>query len=242
MAARAPKQWPLTKTETITSFENWKQNLEYTLSLDPIFAKFLNPDMKWEKKSAYHPNRGFSDDPPSVLESSRATESQKSAQLDLLLGQIANFCPVIARSSITKSSTSLSHIWQTIRLHYGFQSSGAHLLDFPSIQLEADERPEDLYQRIMAFVEDNLLKKDGGITHHGEVPQFDEDLSPTLENIATLHWLSLLHPGLPALVKQRYGPDLRNRSLASLKPEISQSLGSLLAELQTVEDHRRATW
>ena len=32
---RAPKQWALTKQETITSFEAWRQNLQYILSLDP---------------------------------------------------------------------------------------------------------------------------------------------------------------------------------------------------------------
>ena len=42
-----------------------------------------------------------------------------------MLGQVANFCPVIARNSIINSSTSLQNIWQTIRLHYGFQSTGA---------------------------------------------------------------------------------------------------------------------
>ena len=35
---RAPKQWRLTKNETITSFESWRQNLQYTLSLDANFA------------------------------------------------------------------------------------------------------------------------------------------------------------------------------------------------------------
>ena len=32
MAARAPKQWQLTRSETLNSFTNWKENLVYTLS------------------------------------------------------------------------------------------------------------------------------------------------------------------------------------------------------------------
>jgi hypothetical protein len=43
-------------------------------------------------------------------------------------------------------------------LHYGFKSSGAHFLDFIEIVLQADERPEDLYQRISSFIEDNLMR------------------------------------------------------------------------------------
>ena len=47
MATRAPKQWQLTKHETKTSFEAWKQNLQYTLSLDPNFATFLLDGVTW---------------------------------------------------------------------------------------------------------------------------------------------------------------------------------------------------
>ena len=64
----------------------------------------------------------------------------------LPLEQIANFCPVISRNTILKNSTSVNSIWQAIRAHYGFQSTGAHFLDLSSIKLEVDERPEDLFQ------------------------------------------------------------------------------------------------
>ena len=158
--------------------------------------------------------------------------------LELMLGQIANYCPVISRNTIVKSSTSVNQIWQTIRLHYGFQSSGSHFLDFAELRLGSDERSEDLYQRIMAFIEDNLLKADGGITHYEEAITEDEELTPTLENLIVLTWLRLIHNDLPKLVKQRYGTELRSRSLASIKPEISQALDSLLEEIHTSEDAR----
>lgn len=98
------------------------------------------------------------------------------------------------------------------------------------------ERPEDLFQRLTAFVEDNLLRKNMGITHHNETIEEDEELCPSLENVIVFTWLKLLHPGLPKLVKQRYGMELRARTLASIKPEISQALESLLEELRTSED------
>ena len=119
--ARAPKQWVLTKQETINSFENWRQNLEYTLSLDTNFGEFLEPGYTWSKKTKDSPLHGFKDDGEDVPHASRRTAVQKSAQLDLMLGQIANFCPVISRNAITRLSTSFAQIWQTIRLHYGFQ-------------------------------------------------------------------------------------------------------------------------
>ncbi len=157
---------------------------------------------------------------------------QKVSMLELMLGQIANYCPVISRNTIVKNSTCIDHIWQTIRLHYGFQSTGAHFIDFAAIKLDSNEGPEDLYQRLMAFVEDNLLHRDSGITHGGEAI-LDEELSPTIENFIVLTWLHLIHSDLPKLVKQRYGRELWSRTLASIKPEISQALCSLLDELQS---------
>ena len=231
---RAPKQWQLTKIETITSYESWRQNLIYLLSLDKNFVPFL--DASWQKQTATNPRRGLSNDGTTVPEAQRLTAVQKNAHLDLLLGQIANFCPVISRNSIVKHSTSLNDIWQKIRQHYGFQSSGAHFLDLASIRFQPDERPEDLFQRLMAFFEDNLLSVHGGLTHHGDAATSDEDLSPTLENTIVVLWLQLIHPGLPLLVKQKYGSELRNKNLASLKPEISQALGPLLDELRSIED------
>ena len=154
------------------------------------------------------------------------------------MGQIAKFCPIVSRSSIIKNSVSLNDVWQKIRLHYGFQSTGAHFLDLSNIHLSPDERPEDLYQRLMAFFEDNLLTVSGGISHQGETISTDEDLTPTLENTIVFLWLQLINPGLPQLVKQKYGSELRNKSLASLKPEISQALSSLLDELRSIEDSK----
>ena len=63
-------------------------------------------------------------------------------------------------------------------------------------------------------------------------------MSPSLENTIVYLWLQLINPGFTLIVKQRYGAELRNRSLASLKPEISQALASLQDELRTIEDTR----
>ena len=121
----APKQWSLTKNETITTFEGWRQNLQYSLSLDANFAPFLADTFTWLKKSSTAPTRGLESDGDDVPTTRRRNAFQKNLHLDLMLGQIANFCPVISRSSIVKNSTSISSVWQAIRAHYGFQSTGA---------------------------------------------------------------------------------------------------------------------
>ncbi len=99
----------------------------------------------------------------------------------------------------------------------------------------------------MAFFEDNLLSRTSDVTHHGVAIDADEELTPRLENTILVLWFQLIHPGLPLLVKQKYGTELRNKVLASLKPEISSVLSSLLDELQSIEDTKvlraaTATW
>ena len=182
-SSRAPKQWSLTKNESITTFEAWRQNLQYSLSLDANFAPFLVADFTWQKKSSTAPQRGLTDDGEGVPAAPRRTALQKNVHLELMLGQIANFCPVISRNTIVKNCTSVNAIWQAIRAHYGFQSTGAHFLDFSNIKLEVDERPEDLFQRLMSFTEDNLLVANSTITHHGETVVVDEELSPLLKTL-----------------------------------------------------------
>ena len=238
MAARAPKQWVLTKHETITTYESWKQNLLYILSLDVNFAEFLAATAVWLPNSTANQNRGLHNDGDGVAENRRRTAAQKVIQLELMLGQIANFCPIISRNTIVRSSTSLGYIWNAIRLHFGFQLSGAQFLDLANIHIDSEERPEDLYQRLVAFFDDNLLDPDNGITHHGAAVTVAEDITPSLENTIVVIWLKLINPSLPALVKQKYASQLRYQTIASLRPEISLALDSLLVEINSVADSR----
>ena len=237
-APRAPKQWCLKPSETLTSFENWHQNLQYILALDPNFATFLSDGVTWKRKDKSTPHRGFTDDASTVPESVRKTAAQKATLLELMLGQIANYAGVISRNTIIKKSTSLESIWETIRAHYHFQSTGARFLDFARLKLEPGERAEDLYQRLMSFVEDSLLRKDGKLLHNDKALSDDEEMTPTLENLVVLIWLRLIHEDLPRLVQQRYGTELRSRTLATIKPEISQALDSLLDKLHSNQEVR----
>ena len=193
-SVKAPKQWCLTKNENVNSIEVWKDNLIFILSEDPKFAELLKPGTIWQKKSKSSPNRGFTNT------SGGETAQQKVVVLERMLGQIANYCPVISRNSIVKNSTYIDSIWQSIRLHFGLQSTGGHFLDFADIKMEPGEKPEDLYQRLVSFVEDNFLEAGGNITHHGEKCTDDEELTPMVENIIVLTWLRLAPLGKATLL------------------------------------------
>ena len=210
--------------ETINSFENCKQNLLYTLSLESNFAPFLSDNFAWLKKTKAQPLRGLESDGKTVPISRHLTARQKANFLKLMLGQIANYCPIISQSTLMKNSTSVEFIWQTIRQHFGFQVTGAQFIDFSDIHLADYERPQDLYQCLAAFVEDSLLRANV-LTHHGEQVPEDEELTPTLENFIVLSWLRLIHPSLPRLVKQCYGTDttLPSPGVVAYRVQIRQS-------------------
>ena len=225
---RAPKQRELTESETLQSFEAWRQNLIFQLKSDPQFAPYFVAGAVWQRKTRAAPNRGYTDDAAGAA--NRRTAAQKAATLELMLDQIANFAPVLSRRSIVSDSTSLAYVWQALRLHYGFHSTGGNFIDFVNIELKPEERPETLYQRLRAFIDDNLLTNECGIMHHGALADEMDEVQPSLENLIVLIWLSKLHKDLPNLVKMKYGAELRSKTLASLKPEISQALDSLLLQ------------
>ena len=232
---RAPKIWSLTTSETFTTFTNWKENLTYSLSLDARFAPLMQDDATWEDGDAV--DHGYVDDP--VDNANRQTAAQKVRLLHLMLGQIANYCNVIARHQIIFESTSLESIWDMIREHFGFNVTGSRFLDLSSIRLQTGEKPADLYQRIVCFFTDNLFTRSSRLTHKGREPTVDEKLTPTIQNTIVLLWLERIHPGLPGLVKQRYGTELRNKTLASIKPEIAAALDSMLEELNNAGNDSR---
>ena len=99
---------------------NLRHNLLYTLSLDSNFAPFLAEGITWSKKTKTEPLRGFTDDGEDVAEANRLTAQQKVNFLELMLGQIANYCPIISRNTLVTNSTSIQSIWNTIRQHFGF--------------------------------------------------------------------------------------------------------------------------
>ena len=242
----ALKQWPLTENETLISFEAWRHNLVYRLNSDPRFSIFLLDGAEWLKLSRLHGDtRGLVGDPPidngdghgPQPDPAGFTAAQKVRNLDLMLQQIANFSPVISRRTIVNESTSITSVWQSIKLHFGFQTTGGNFIDFVTIKFTPPERPETLYQRMLSFVENNLLTPELLLTHRGEDIVEFEDVSPTLENMIVLLWLQQLHHNLPGVVKQKYGADLRMKTLASLKPEISLALPSLLEEAKATDAH-----
>ena len=203
--ARPPMR--LAEDETLTSFEDWKNNLIFYLNQEKSFEPFLKAGAKWTKSSDADQNRGVKDD---------------IVSLNNFLGVIAGLAPPLLHGDITDETTKLDDVYKLIRNYYQFAPSEGTFLKFALIKREIIngnlERPIHLYLRMRQFIRDNLLQCSGKIAHDGVIPSTDERITPTTERLVVLRWLEVLHPRLPELVGKVFSNELRSKSLKDLHP------------------------
>lgn len=222
------KPWKLTEEETFASYTSWQQNMLYCLNQDAANQPLLLS--QWQKLTSNNPNRGFTND----AGENGLTKEQKVYNLHLMLGYLSQFVPHYLSHDIQSNSTSIDSVWQFIRSYYGFQQSETQFLKYASITWEGmqSERPERLYRRILAHLQDNLLQSGSRLKHNEETPTKTEEISPTVERLAVLRWMELIHPKLPMLVARTFAYDLQRMTLKDLQPQIVNGIDGFLEELQ----------
>ncbi len=225
---KPPKPWILTEEETFSSFRNWRRTILSNLKPDKNYAPFLKDKATWQVLKSADPNRGLTDD----AGENAATKEDKVSYLNDMLNYIAQYSPEVLHSEISINCTTLDEIWQVIRDYYGFKQSETQFLKFSSLKWEQGERPEKLYRRILAHLQDNLLTKESGLLHDKKAPTENEDMSPTVERLAVIKWMELIDPDLHTLVARTFAHDLQTKTLKDLQPLIRDSLDSLLEELK----------
>ena len=152
----------------------------YSFMLDRNFAEFLEDGFEWLPKSTKQPHRGLAD----VVKSDGTvviSAAQRVKYLEICLGRVAGYAPVISRATIVQKCRSFKEIFQKLRAHYGFALTGSSILDVVAIQKQGDESYEDLFQRIQAQVDSSLLSSDTELEHHGQKIEEDEQMTPTLD-------------------------------------------------------------
>ena len=233
-----PKVIPLGEEESISSIERWRQNVLYHLRLDPAFRPYLRDGVKFGKKSKASPYRQFKDDIKTEkvdgedVSTVVLSKEDKCWDVDLMLDQVSNFCPLIPRRDITHDSASLDEVWAKIRLYHNLEKSGALLNECFNIQRKPGETPQALFARLKQSFDDNLLMSNSLQHTEGKLSE-DEEMSPTLLNSIILRWLELLHPRLRDTVTQRFSTQLRSSTYGALFPEISRSVCALLDDLNS---------
>lgn len=227
--SKIAKPWKLTEQETFSSYTAWQHNMLYTLKQEKTFTPFLTENVQWGKLTAANPHRGFTDD----VGADGKTKEDKTSDLNAMLRYISQWAPHYLANDIEKHSTSLDSVWQFIRKYYSFQQSEVQFMKLSAIKLEENERPERLYQRILAHLQDNLLIKDSKLKHDGQKVTQNEDISPTVERLAVLRWMEVIDPDLPNHVARAFAHDLQTMTLKDLQPQIVDAMDSLLEEISS---------
>ena len=176
---RSRKQWCLTMTEIVTSFENWRQNLLYTLSLDAQFAPFLLDGATWSKKTKKSPDsrlhrwRFFStrSKPPYCSTKSEHAWVNTWPNSHLL----SSYLQKHHRQELNFYGLDLVSHTPAFRL----RSHGLISLIF---QKSTSSTANDLriFTKDLSLLQDNLLRSNS-IQQHGAFLTEDEGLTPTLE-------------------------------------------------------------
>ena len=227
--AKPARPWRLEEKETFSSYGSWKYNIVSNIKKNTEYAPFVSA--QWQKSAPNNPTRGLAAD----AEENGLSAEDKLANLENMLGFIAQHVPHFLTYNIIHGSTSLESVWECIRKYYGFKKSESQFMKYAEIKWEDDERPERLYQRLVAHIQDNLLTTESTMTHHNARVTSNEMMSPTVERLIVLQWMQLIHPGLPALVQQSFAFQLQDKTLTDLQPRICDNIDKFLGQLKAEE-------
>ena len=180
-------------------------------------------------------NRGFRTDGTGVEADIKMTGLAKASLLNIVLGSIASYSPVISWAFITQEATSLEEIWNRLRAFYGFRRTGTKITELMDIKLEPGESREALWERLYSFMESNLLSTSGSVKHLDKDVTQNEILTPTLLNTMVVMWLNIIHSNLPATVCQYFSTHLRESTIFTIRNEISDAIPTLLKEINEKE-------
>ena len=116
--SHGPKLKPLTTNESLSSLEVFKSNIHYGLKLNADFREYLEEGFVFGRKTRTNPTRELDDiyKREQVVQEDEATKEKttkevmvlykskeaRCSDVDLMLEQLANYCPHVPRTDITK--------------------------------------------------------------------------------------------------------------------------------------------
>ena len=116
-----------------------------------------------------------------------------------MLEYLSQYVPNALYRDITKRATSLEAVWTLVRNWAGLKTSGYKQQSYFKVKhsfIHSEEKsPTDFFFALRNAKEDCLLisgANGGKITFHGDLPDEDEDLTPTLESDVVMDWLEAL--------------------------------------------------
>ena len=217
-----------------TKFEIWKDKLECFLATNAEFRQFLPPKGKYQTWTAAEKNPDrIPDRPESDTDTSDIEEIRRS--LKTMLTVIADFIHEDSYNPISRQSTSLQWIYNKIQRDYNIQKQGIHFLQIIDLKYDPTEgqTPVGFYNAYRSMVMANLKPKGTKIEWLNETLDNDEQLTSSHEDLIFLNVMTLLHPKLPAYVREHYSDKIgENKTIMDFRTEILSKAKTYIEEIQ----------
>ena len=226
---------------TETQFSIWTEELEVYLSQEKDFAYFL-PGGAYETWSSYENDRSRINDIkeehrtiPGQVGRETITQIQADARNDEFLQKLRHnlrtVLSIIGKcvsqghyATVTKHSTSIQWIYDTLRSDYDIKQRGIHFFNLLDLKFDGEKQtPVVFYNQYRTLISNNLGKAGDTIKYkNNTILESDEKLTPMLEDLILLNVLKEIDNRLPQLVKSHYNHKLRpEERLMDVKSDIT---------------------
>ena len=227
-----PNQLPAEGINDV-QFEIWCEQMEVYLEIETKFRKFL-PGGKYDTWT------------PAEQDEKRILTPKGTDTADSLPDtrrELRQFITIVAKyvhqdyyHPIIRHSTSLKWIYKKIREDLNLQQQGIHFFNILDISWDVTEQttPIGLYNQYRGMIIGNLAKKDDRIEWKNETLTSDEKLTPSHEDLILMNVLQILHPKLPAYIKEHYAHKIgQQKRLMDYKTEILTKAKQYIQEIES---------
>ena len=214
-----PNQLPAEGVTDVT-FGIWKEELEIYLEIESKFRNFLPGGLYQEWTPAEQNEKRII----------TAVAPDTDAKLPDLRRDLRQFIAIIAKhvhcdyyNPIMRHSSSIKWIYNKLREDYDIQTQGIHFFHILDLTWDpvGNMTPIGFYNNYRSLIISNLGKKDSLIQWKNETLKEDERLTASHEDLIFLNVLQLLHPKLPAYIREQYAHKIgKEKRLMDFKTEI----------------------
>ena len=226
-----PNQLPAEGVSDV-QFKIWKEELEVYLETEDKFEKFMAGG-RYEDWQPAENNENRIATPKGPDEEADLPKIRKDLRQFITL--VAKYVHMDYYNPIIRHSTSLKWIYNKIREDYDIQQQGVHFLNILDLVWDptGQTTPVGFYNNYRSLILGNLARRGDEIKWKNTTLTEDEKLSPSHEDLILLNVLTLIHPKLPAYVKEHYGHKMgQTMRLMDFKTEILTKAKQYIADIE----------
>ena len=226
-----PNQLPAEGVSDV-QFKIWKEELEVYLETEDKFEKFMSGG-RYEDWQPAENNENRIATPKGPDQEADLPKIRKDLRQFITL--VAKYVHMNYYNPIIRHSSSLKWIYNKIREDYDIQQQGVHFLNILDLVWDptGQTTPVGFYNNYRSLILGNLARRGDEIKWKNTTLTEDEKLSPSHEDLILLNVLTLIHPKLPAYVKEHYGHKMgQTMRLMDFKTEILTKAKQYIAEIE----------